>query len=99
MTDLQVVKEYYEHRSDKLNMRVHNHRSGWVNEHFHPGRSKNVKGMRVRRIVNLYSLFYVSLRQIYVHSGQIDYGFFSEISLCDLNMILVLLKKENVEFS
>ncbi|GFR82652.1 dynein regulatory complex subunit 7-like [Elysia marginata] len=43
LTDLQVVKEYYEHRSDKLNMRVHNHRTGWVTEHFQPGRSKNVK--------------------------------------------------------
>merc|ERR1719483_523982 len=43
LTDLKVVKEYYEHRTDKQNMKIHNHRTGWVTEHFQAGRSKNVK--------------------------------------------------------
>lgn len=39
-----MVKEYFEHRADKLNLRVHNHRTGWITEYFHPGRLKQVKG-------------------------------------------------------
>ncbi|XP_059160547.1 dynein regulatory complex subunit 7-like [Physella acuta] len=43
LTDLMMVKEYFEHRADKLNLRVHNHRTGWITEYFHPGRLKQVK--------------------------------------------------------
>ncbi|XP_005093754.1 dynein regulatory complex subunit 7 [Aplysia californica] len=43
LNDLKMVKEYYEHRSDKLSMRIHNHRTGWVTEHFLAGRPKCVK--------------------------------------------------------
>ncbi|VDI74883.1 Hypothetical predicted protein [Mytilus galloprovincialis] len=43
LTDLVTVKEYFAHRIDKLLQRVSNHRSGWVTEHFDPGRSHCLK--------------------------------------------------------
>ena len=39
-----MVKEFYQHREDKLYSRIHNHRSGWVTEFFHEGRSHCLKG-------------------------------------------------------
>ncbi|XP_025105160.1 dynein regulatory complex subunit 7-like [Pomacea canaliculata] len=43
MTDLILVKEFFQHRNDKLHTRVHNYRNGWINEYFHPGRSHSLK--------------------------------------------------------
>jgi len=43
-----MVREYYAHRVDKLHTKVHNHRSGWVTEHFDPGRHKCVKEHQYR---------------------------------------------------
>lgn len=44
VTDLILVKEFFQHRNDKLHTRVHNYRNGWINEYFHPGRSHSLKG-------------------------------------------------------
>ncbi|CAG5133747.1 unnamed protein product, partial [Candidula unifasciata] len=43
LTDLIMGKEFYDHRKDKLHTRVHNHRTGWITEYFHPGRPKHLK--------------------------------------------------------
>ncbi|KAH9491420.1 Dynein regulatory complex subunit 7 [Bulinus truncatus] len=43
LTDLVMIKEYFDHRVDKLSMRVHNHLTGWITEYFHPGRLKQLK--------------------------------------------------------
>ena len=39
-----MVKEFYQHRQDKLYSRIHNHRTGWVTELFYEGRSHCLKG-------------------------------------------------------
>ena len=44
VTDLIMIKEFYQHRQDKLHSRIHNHRSGWITESFHEGRSHCLKG-------------------------------------------------------
>nr|KAG5712915.1 hypothetical protein BaRGS_007512 [Batillaria attramentaria] len=43
LTDLVMVKEYYQHREDKLYQRIHNHRSGWITESFFAGRAHCLK--------------------------------------------------------
>ncbi|KAK6999816.1 dynein regulatory complex subunit 7 [Biomphalaria glabrata] len=43
LTELIMLKEYFDHRIDKLSIRVHNYLTGMVTEHFHPGRPKQLK--------------------------------------------------------
>ncbi|XP_055956877.1 dynein regulatory complex subunit 7 [Patella vulgata] len=43
LTDLMLIKEYYAHRQDKLHTKIHNHRTGWISEHFYPGRHRCLK--------------------------------------------------------
>ncbi|ELT88762.1 hypothetical protein CAPTEDRAFT_129343 [Capitella teleta] len=40
LTDLAQVKEFYSHREDKLQERIHNQHSGWITEHYAPGRHR-----------------------------------------------------------
>jgi len=48
LTDLMAVREYYNHRADKLYERVFNHRTGIVTEHFSPGRHRCLKEHQYR---------------------------------------------------
>ncbi|XP_074648712.1 dynein regulatory complex subunit 7-like [Tubulanus polymorphus] len=43
LTDLASVREYYKHREDQLEQRVHNRRNGWITEHFQAGRPRHLK--------------------------------------------------------
>lgn len=44
VTDLVQVKEFYSHRADKLQERVHNHHTGWITEYYAPGRHRCLRG-------------------------------------------------------
>ncbi|KAK7103521.1 dynein regulatory complex subunit 7-like [Littorina saxatilis] len=43
LTDLIMIKEFYQHREDKLHSRIHNHCTGWITEGFDEGRSHCLK--------------------------------------------------------
>ena len=45
VTDLIMIREYYAHREDKLYNKIHNHKTSWVTEYFHPGRARCLKGI------------------------------------------------------
>ena len=44
LTDLVTVREFFAHRQDKLQQRMHNHRTGWITEYFGMGRQRSLKG-------------------------------------------------------
>lgn len=42
--DLIQTKEFYANRQDKLKERIHNQRTGWITEFYHPGRNRSLRG-------------------------------------------------------
>ena len=62
--DLIQVKEWFSHRKDKLDLGVHNHRTGVVTEYYKEGRQRNLKGIHTKKfrceMSKLLSLFYSS---------------------------------------
>ena len=44
MKSITEVQEHYENRADKLERRVENKITGWITEHYGPGREQSLKG-------------------------------------------------------
>ena len=82
VTDQIQTREYFEHRADKLKEKTFTHRTGWIVEHYKPGRHRCLKGSLCNKVPSNEKNYprQLAVRIIFTHPHTLN--FFPDMLFC-----------------